>query len=89
MPPAVLWHGTGEKYVLSIEEQGLIPKSRLYVHLSTDFDLAKKVGQRHGKPVIFQVDAERMQKDGYDFFLSLNGVWLTKKVPCEYLKKLT
>lgn len=89
VPPAVLWHGTGEKYVLSIEEQGLIPKSRLYVHLSTDFDLAKKVGQRHGKPVIFQVDAERMQKDGYDFFLSLNGVWLTKKVPCEYLKKLT
>lgn len=32
-PPKHLYHGTGEKYVASIEEQGLIPKSRLYVHL--------------------------------------------------------
>lgn len=27
-PPEILWHGTGEKYVESIDEQGLIPKSR-------------------------------------------------------------
>lgn len=31
-PPKYLYHGTGEKYVASIEVQGLIPKSRLYVH---------------------------------------------------------
>ena len=36
IPPDVLWHGTGEKYVASIDEQGLIPKGRLYVHLSSD-----------------------------------------------------
>ena len=29
LPPDILWHGTGEKYVASIEEQGLLPKSRL------------------------------------------------------------
>ncbi len=33
-PPEELWHGTGEKYESSIDAQGLIPKSRLYVHLS-------------------------------------------------------
>lgn len=33
-PPEVLWHGTGQKFVGAINEQGLIPKSRLYVHLS-------------------------------------------------------
>ena len=33
-PPEVLWHGTGEKYVASIDREGLISKSRLYVHLS-------------------------------------------------------
>ena len=33
-PPEYLWHGTGEKYVEAIGEQGLIAKSRLYVHLS-------------------------------------------------------
>lgn len=38
-PPEYLYHGTGEKFVASIDEQGLIPKSRLYVHLSPDTDI--------------------------------------------------
>lgn len=84
-PPEILYHGTGEKYRKSIDEQGLIPKSRLYVHLSKDAETARKVGSRHGKPVIYQVLAGQMQKDGYQFFLSENGVWLTKKVPVGYL----
>ena len=86
-PPAELWHGTGEKYVASIDAQGLIPKSRLYVHLSKDRDTAVKVGQRHGKPVLYIVKAGEMHRDGYRFFLSKNGVWLTKKVPAKYLVK--
>ncbi len=28
-----------------------------------------------------------MNNDGYEFFLSANGVWLTKKVPAKYLTK--
>ena len=86
-PPDVLWHGTGEKYVNAIDKQGLIPKSRLYVHLSKDPDTAEKVGRRHGKSVIYRVDAARMAQDGYTFYLSVNGVWLTKHVPVEYLSK--
>ena len=86
-PPAVLWHGTGEKFTASIDSEGLIPKSRLYVHLSPDQDTAKKVGARHGKPVIYQVDTEAMNRDGYKFYLSANGVWLTKAVPTKYLIK--
>ena len=42
VPPEILWHGTGEKYVSSIDAQGLIPKSRLYVHLSSDMETARK-----------------------------------------------
>ena len=64
-PPAELWHGTGEKYVASIDEQGLIPKSRLYVHLSKDKDTAVKVGKRHGDPVLYIVKAGEMYRDGY------------------------
>lgn len=86
-PPAELWHGTGEKYVTSIDGQGLIPKSRLYVHLSKDRDTAVKVGRRHGKPVLYIVKAGEMHRDGYQFYLSKNGVWLTKKVPVKYLLK--
>lgn len=87
-PPDILWHGTGEKYVSSIDVQGLIPKGRLYVHLSSDTETAKKVGSRHGKPVIYEIDCRKMTEDGYTFFLSANQVWLTKSVPAAYLKKL-
>ena len=88
IPPDILWHGTGQKYVSSIDVQGLIPKSRLYVHLSSDMETARKVGSRHGRPVIYQVECRKMTEDGYRFFLSANRVWLTKEVPVEYLKKL-
>lgn len=86
-PPKYLYHGTGEKYVASIEAQGLIPKSRLYVHLSPDYNTAEKVGARHGKPVIYRISAEKMSKDGYAFYKSVNGVWLTKEVPAKYFKR--
>ena len=86
-PPEYLWHGTGEKFVASIKEQGLIPKSRLYVHLSAEYDTAVNVGKRHGKPVVFKVASGEMFRRGYDFFCSVNGVWLTKEVPAEYLSE--
>lgn len=86
-PPAVLYHGTGEKYTASIDATGLIPKSRLYVHLSSDMETAKNVGSRHGRPVIYTVDCAGMVADGYKFYLSANNVWLTKEVPAIYLSK--
>ena len=88
MPPELLWHGTGEKYTASIEKTGLITKSRLYVHLSKDMDTAIAVGKRHGKPVVYQVSAGRMARAGYAFYLSANGVWLTKEVPTEFFQRL-
>ena len=88
-PPDVLWHGTGEKYVQSINAQGLIPKGRLYVHLSKDTETARKVGSRHGKPVIYRIDCKKMSEDGYRFFLSANGIWLTKSVPPAYMQILS
>ncbi len=87
-PPEILYHGTGEKYTASIDEQGLISKSRLYVHLSGDIETAKKVGSRHGKPVVYIVKSGDMQKDGIIFYRSVNGVWLTKTVPPQYLEKM-
>lgn len=87
-PPEFLYHGTGEKFVSSIDKEGLLSKSRLYVHLSKDIDTAVKVGSRHGKPVVYRVAAGKMADYGYEFFLSVNGVWLTKAVPAEYLSKI-
>lgn len=87
-PPEFLYHGTGEKFVSSIDKEGLLSKSRLYVHLSKDTETAVKVGSRHGKPVVYRVTAGKMADEGFEFFLSVNGVWLTKAVPAEYLSKL-
>ena len=88
-PPSVLYHGTGEKYISSIEEIGLIPKTRLYVHLSSDYDTAVKVGSRHGSPVVYTVDTESMLKDGYTFYVSENGVFLVDAVPSKYIKRMS
>ena len=87
IPPDILYHGTGEKYKDSIDSQGLIPKSRLYVHLSGDVETARMVGQRHGKPVIYMINTKAMHNDGYVFYRSGNGVWLTKEVPAKYFVK--
>ena len=38
--------------------------------------------------VIYQVEAGKMHRDGYIFYLSANGVWLTKTVPVPYLRRL-
>ena len=87
-PPEYLLHGTGDVNVPSIDLQGLKPVRRMYVHLTDDEQMAADVGSRHGKPVIYRVHAGAMAKDGYVFYRSASGVWLTDKVPKGYLEKL-
>lgn len=87
-PPEILWHGTAEKYVSSIEKTGLRPGNRMYVHLSTDLQTAGQVGRRHGKPVIYQVKSGEMYRKGFRFYRSVNGVWMTIMVPVEFLVKV-
>ena len=87
-PPEILYHGTGQKYVESIDKQGLIPKSRLYVHLSTDVETALKVVKRHGLPIVYSVNSGDMYRDGITFYLSANNIWLTKSIPVKYLHKI-
>lgn len=89
VPPEILNHGTGERAVPSILEQGLLPGKRLYVHMSTDIQTVINVGKRHGKPFFFRIQARRMQEDGFRFYFSENGVWLTKIVPPAYLNAST
>lgn len=86
-PPDELYHGTCEKFTKSIEENGLIPNGRLYVHLSLDISTAVNVGARHGKSVAYKVNAGEMYKKGYRFYRSVNMVWLADFVPPEYLTR--
>jgi len=86
-PPKILYHGTGNKYVNSIYKTGIQKRNRHHVHLSMDIETAIDVGQRHGMPYVFEVLAEEMVKDGFTFYKSENGVWLTDHVPVKYLRK--
>jgi putative RNA 2'-phosphotransferase len=85
LPPDILYHGTVEKFLPSIKVGGLKKGDRHHVHLSTDFETARRVGHRRGKPIILKVEAGRMHRNGHEFFRSENGVWLTEHVPTEYL----
>ena len=85
-PPDILYHGTSSNYIYSIIKNGINSKSRMYVHLSKDIKTAISVGKRHGKPVVLEINAKRMYKDGIKFYLSKNNVWLTKYVPSKYIK---
>ncbi|WP_300073232.1 RNA 2'-phosphotransferase [uncultured Ruegeria sp.] len=84
-PPDELYHGTASANLDSIFSDGLNPGQRRQVHLSLDPGTAEGVGQRHGKPVVLRVEAQRMFEDGFEFFRADNGVWLTDKVPAVYL----
>lgn len=81
----MLYHGTATRFVESILSAGLKPQARQQVHLSADEATAHRVGQRHGKPVIFKIEALRMHAKGFKLFLADNGVWLTDQVPPEFL----
>jgi putative RNA 2'-phosphotransferase len=87
-PPALLFHGTGAQHADAIRREGLRKMARHHVHMTINVPTATKVGTRHGKPVVFEIDAAAMRRAGHTFYVSANGVWLTDAVPPEHLKLL-
>ncbi|MCO1575820.1 RNA 2'-phosphotransferase [Crossiella sp. SN42] len=88
-PPEVLFHGTVGAALDAIWREGLRPMRRHHVHLSATEETAVRVGARRGKPVVLRVDAAGMSVAGYRFYVSANGVWLTDRVPPEYLRQVS
>lgn len=88
--PDILYHGTSEESWRKIREYGSIePMRRVMVHLSDTPEKANAVAKRHGVPVILVVDVRSMVGGGYEFFLSGDGVYLTRTVPVGYVTVLT
>jgi putative RNA 2'-phosphotransferase len=85
-PPALLYHGTAERFLASIAQRGLLKGQRHHVHLSEDTKVASEVGARYGRPVVLTIASEMMNKNGHAFFRSENGVWLTEHVPVDYIQ---
>ena len=69
----------------AIRAEGLKKMNRRHVHLSKDRETAEKVGERRGEAVILVVRSGEMFGEGFLFFMSENGVWLTDHVPEKYI----
>jgi putative RNA 2'-phosphotransferase len=85
-PPPILYHGTADKNWNSILEKGLTRMRRHHVHLSADVETAQRVGARHGRPLVLEIDTAAMREAGYEFFRSENGVWLVSDVPPDFIE---
>jgi putative RNA 2'-phosphotransferase len=82
-----LYHGTHPNLVNVILKEGLKPMNRQFVHLSKNEDIAYEVGKRYSKklePAILLID----KNADLSFYLSDNGVYLTKHVDPKYISIL-
>lgn len=85
-PPEMLYHGTCDDSYSLIVDEGIKKMSRHHVHLSCSSQTAFWVGNRHGPPIVVEVKAGDMHRQGYKFYLSTNGVWLTDYVPPSFME---
>ncbi len=87
-PPAILFHGTPRYFLDSIKMNGLIPKSRQYVHLGVDVETATQVGKRRDEsPVLLIIDARKAWKEGVVFYKGNDKVWVTDFIDSKYIRE--
>lgn len=87
-PPRRLYHETSQDALRAIQEAGLQPQSRQYVHLSSTREQARHVGRRHGPPLVLTVGAEGLNNAGHSLYSTTDAVWLTNHVPPRLLEVL-
>ncbi len=85
VPPELLYHGTAAQFPPAIREQGLCRMERHHVHLSAETEVTLRVGARRGRPILLTIRAGDMHRAGHAFLLTPNEVWLTDRVPPEFI----
>jgi len=74
-PGGPLWFGTVVDMVDRIVAEGMTGSAKLKVRLSDSLDAAMEVAIARGcgGPAVFEVDAQRLARDGWTFGLAANG----------------
>jgi putative RNA 2'-phosphotransferase len=86
VPPEILYHGTTREALPVIQENGLRPMSRQYVHCAIRPDMAIEVGNRkRGQTIILEVRASLAYQQGIPFYQGNELVWLADHIPPQYL----
>ncbi len=87
-PPKILYHGTSQKAVASIMDQGLRPMRRRFVHLSPTHDEARKVGRRHSRNVaVLKIRAREAYRAGIPFYAE-HGIYLAEYIPVGFIDRI-
>ena len=80
-------HGTTSDKLQSILENGLYPMSRDGIHFASSINA--KSGFRYTSNVIIHIDMEKAMDDGIKFYMSSNGVILSKsKIDPKYISNI-
>ena len=85
-PPDLLYHGTSPDAAERIAAEGLIARTRQYVHLAVSRAGAEEVGRRKCRtPVMLVVDAAAAHAAGVVFYRGNEHVWLADAVPPRFI----
>lgn len=85
-PPETLYHGTVQSALPSIQEHGLRPGGRQYVHMTTNRQIAAMVGRRHGRDfALLIIHASDAHKAGVQFFHPEAEHYLAETIPPKYI----
>lgn len=88
-PPTILYHGTAKRNLDPIMEKGLVPMSRMNVHLTNSPDEAKRVGERHidsGEICILKVKCKQLVSEtSMSVYHPSDDTYTVSHVPPEYI----
>lgn len=87
-PPDELYHGTSPQAAAQILQSGLVPRSRQFVHLSRNPQMAVAVGSRRSpRPVVLVVAARQAAHQGIVFHVADDEVWLSGPIPPRFIRR--
>ena len=85
-PPKLLYHGTNLHALKTIQETGILPMQRQYVHLSLDKKRAIEVASRRTKrPIILTVRALEAFRHDIEFYHPESNHFLAVKIPPSFI----
>lgn len=89
VPPPRLFHGTSPAAWVDIQQDGLLPMSRRFVHMSHDPQTALHVGRRKSAtPLVLIVDSAAARSAGITFHQGNEQVWLANHVPARFISTI-
>ncbi len=85
-PLSTLYHGTSRRFLESIIKNGLVPKTRQYVHLSEDIHTAILLGKRRDTaPIVLKINSEDAYKNGVKFYFAHETIWLADVISYDFI----